>query len=465
MTSLANERTSAIHLRRAGLTTNEVATRLGRSEQWVRKGWRRYRSAGWCGLTEHSRAPLRVPRRLSTALQQQIILARSELEAQAATAGGLKYVGAPAVRTRLKAQGCKVLPSIASIERVLRAAGMTKLRSPALAVEVTYPHLAPTTPHQLCQIDIVPHHLTGGVRVPCFNAIDGVSRYATGMAYAERRTCEACAFAVHVWQTIGIPCYTQFDNESCFDGGHTHPYVLGQLVRLALAVGTQALFSPARHPESNGYVERFHQQYNRHVWDDLYLPDLAAVRQHSADFFHRYCASGHHSALNGCTPQEVHASPPYRLPPDYHLPTGRWPLYAGRLHFIRRVLADGTVSVLNVNWAVPNPEPLKGVWVTLELQPAGATLTIYDAAPDVHLRHCLATYPFPVQEPILPRTETTPGRPSVIEPPLPLILTPNRSLSPLPQAVLWPVLAVTWLLKNLSAALCRPHKVTPETMV
>jgi transposase InsO family protein len=211
----------------------------------------------------------------------------------------------------------------------------------------------------LCQIDIVPHYLTGGARAPCFNAIDVVSRCATGTAYEERRAQEACAFAVQVWQTLGIPAYTQFDNDSCFDGGHTHPYVLSQVVRIALAVGTEAIFSPVQHPESNGYIERFHQEYNRHVWDDTYLADLAAVKRESEHFFPSYCASGHHRALHGRTPQEVHGQPTYRLPADFPLPTKRWPLYEGRIHFIRQVLADNTVLVLNVRWTVPNPEPLK----------------------------------------------------------------------------------------------------------
>jgi transposase InsO family protein len=430
MTSLADERMSAIHLLRAGQTVSEAAQQLGHSERWVRKWWRGYQAAAWAGLAEQSRAPHRRPQQLTAEVRQQIILARSALEAQAATGAGLKYIGAPAVRTRLKAQGCQPLPSIASIERVLQVAGMTRPRRSAVRAEVAYPHLQPTAPQQLCQIDIVPHYLTGGARVPCFNAIDVVSRCATGTAYAERRAQEACAFAVEVWQTLGIPCYTQFDNDSCFDGGHTHPHVLGQVVRLALAVGTEALFSPVQHPESNGYVERFHQEYNRHVWDDTYLADLAAVKQESEHFFALYCASGHHAALNGRTPQEVHGQPTYRLPADLTLPTTQLPLYEGRVHFIRQVLADNTVSVLNVRWAVPNPEPLKGVWVTIELRTAGATLSIYDAAPDVRTRRCLATYPFPVKESILPRTATAIGRPGQVAPHAQLALAPATALRP-----------------------------------
>ncbi|MBM4460716.1 MAG: helix-turn-helix domain-containing protein [Chloroflexi bacterium] len=128
MTSLADERMSAIHLLRAEQTVSEVAQQLGHSERWVRKWWQRYQTAAWAGLADQSRAPHRRPRQLSAVVRQQIILARSTLEAQAATGTDLKYIGAPAVRTRLKAQGCQPLPSIASIERVLLAAGMTRPR-------------------------------------------------------------------------------------------------------------------------------------------------------------------------------------------------------------------------------------------------------------------------------------------------------------------------------------------------
>jgi transposase InsO family protein len=417
MTNLADERAGAIHLLRAGRAVHEAAIQLNHSERWVRKWWQRYRVAGWAGLAEQSRVPHRVPRRLSDEVRWQIILARSELEAQAAAGTGLKYIGARAVRTRLKAQSCQPLPGIASIERVLQAAGMTRPQHAAAGAEVVYPNLQPTEPQQLCQIDIVPHHLAGGMRVSCFNAIDVVSRFATGTAYEGRRAREACAFVVRVWQTLGIPRYTQFDNDGCFDGGHTHPYVLGQLVRLALRVGTEALFSPVQHPESNGFVERFHQEYNRHVWDDTYLSDLAAVKQQSEHFFPLYCTSAHHAALNGRTPEEVHGQPIYRLPSDFALPAERSPLYEGRLHFVRRVLADNTVSVLNVRWTVPHPEPLKGVWVTIELRASGAILAIYDAAPDVCTRRCLATYPFPVKEPILTCAQMTARRPDTLAAP------------------------------------------------
>jgi len=402
MSKLQAAREQAIHLLRLGYSTSKVAATLGRSPQWVRKWWRRYQASGWSGLVDHSRAPHHHPGQLPAALRAAVINARSELEAAAARGTGLKYIGGKAVRTQLKTKHVRPLPSVPTIERILRAAAMTHPKQPG--AQVVYPRLRPHQPHQLCQVDHIPRYLRGGAQVFCFNAIDVVSRYPTGQVYPQRRAADASRFLIHVWQTIGIPHYTQVDNEGCFSGGVTHPCVLGQCVRLALLVGTELVFSPVRHPKSNGTVERFHQDYQAHVWQATYLADITAVQRRADHFFHLYQRSAHHSALQGATPARVHnRRAPVRLAAGFRLPSEKLPLYAGRLHFMRRVQADGTVSVLNRAWRVPHPNPQTGVWVTIELRPQTATLTIYDAAPDAPERQALASYPFPLQEPVLRR--------------------------------------------------------------
>ena len=404
MTKEIEKREAAIHLLRAGHSVNEVAQELERHPNWVWKWYKRYREEGWSGLKERSRAPQKHGRKIKDKVWQAICQARSELETEAEREEGLKYIGPTAVRTKLKAKKIKPLPSTATIERVLRENKMTRPYQKQSKQKVVYPHLKPTVPLQLCQVDIVPHYLTGGERVACFNAIDVVSRYPTGQAFSQRRSQDAAEFLVHTWQQIGIPTYTQVDNEGCFSGGATHRYVLGKVLRLALAVGTELVFSPFYHPESNGYVERFHQDYNQHVWDATYLHNHSEVQIKGEAFFEAYRHSEHHSALAGLSPQTRHSQvKARRLSPDFVLPSSKIPLYEGRVHFIRRVEADGTISVLNVRWTVPNSHINQGVWATLEFQVSGATLKIYNAAPDVPDRQCLAAYLFPLKEPVLSR--------------------------------------------------------------
>jgi len=404
--SSVSERQTMIHLLRSGHSPAEVATMLQRSLAWVYKWRKRYfERQAWEDLQERSRAPQRRPRQIAGAVRQAICQARSELEGEATEPGKLSYIGAAAVQARLRRMKITPLPSHRTIERVLKAAGMIRPHPSKTKAGVAYPHLQPQQAHQLIQVDIVTHFLPGGPCVACFNAVDVVSHYPTGQQFASRRSEDAANFLGHVWQKLGLPAYTQVDNEACFSGGFTHPGVLGKVVRLALLVGTELVFSPLRHPESNGTVERFHQDYNHHIWDKLDLPDLAAVQRHSPDFFAAYRHSEHILALGGRCPAQVHFEQPCRpLSPDFRLPK-QLPLTAGKVHFMRLVKPDRKISLLNLDWDVPQAQPGQGVWATLALSSRGAKLRVYDAAPDTAQRTCLAEHPFPLKEPVQPLAE------------------------------------------------------------
>jgi hypothetical protein len=404
--SYVDDRRTAIHLLRSGRTPAEVAEALQHSLAWVYKWRDRFFEHGdWHDLNDRSRAPKHPSRKLPESVRQAICRARSELEAEANQPGKLSYIGAPAILERLDKWRTSPLPSLTSIERTLRVKGMTHPHKSKPSSEVIYPHVKPTQPHQLMQVDIVTHYLPGGACIACFNAIDVVSRYPAGDQYASRRSQDAANFLIQAWRSLGIPDFTQVDNEGCFSGGFTHPGVLGKVSRLALFVGTELVFSPVYHPESNASVERFHQDYNQNVWRKIELSTLADVRRHSPGFFEAYRHSQHCSALAGRCPAEVHfESPAWHWPADFRLPK-RLPITAGRIHFMRLVNQERKISLLNLNWEVAKAEPDQGVWATLEITLHGASLRVYDAAPDAPQRHCLAEHPFPLSEPVQPLRE------------------------------------------------------------
>jgi transposase len=256
---LRSERQRTIHLLRSGHTVSEVAKLVGRTERWVRKWRKRFEEEGWEGLESRSRRPRHLVRAYPASVYEAVLEARSELEQEAASGEGMKFIGSVAVRTRLKEKGQCSIPSKRTIERYLHRAGMTHPRTKKCGAEEHYPRLHPHRPHQLVQVDIYPRYLKGGESVACFNALDIVARYPVCKAYAQRRSCDAADFLKHVWHVLGVPRYTQVDNEGCFSGGHTHPGVLGKVVRLALMAGTELVFSPIRYPKAQGSVERFHQ--------------------------------------------------------------------------------------------------------------------------------------------------------------------------------------------------------------
>jgi len=293
------DRKVLIHLLNSGEKPRTAAQQIGRSIPWAYKWKARYEQDGWEGLRSRSRAPRRVPRKIPAEIRQKILSIRSQLEQEAETPDSLGYIGADAVYGRLRMEAVSPLPAVSTIERILCQAGRTRPRLPQAEKAVIYPQLKPTAAHQLTQVDIVPQYLTGGQRIDCFNSIDVVSRYPAGEQFASKRSADAVAFLLHTWRELGCSEYLQMDNESCFNGGYKHPGVIGKVVRLALYVGVQPLFSPCYHPESNAFVERIHLDYLNFVWKKVQLADLAAVHQRSALFFPNYRNSHHHSALAG----------------------------------------------------------------------------------------------------------------------------------------------------------------------
>lgn len=396
------DRKALIHLLNSGKTPREAAQVLGRSRGWAYKWKERFEQEGWAGLQARSRAPQHVPGRTSAKLCQEIVRIRSELEAKAEAPDSLGYVGANAIYGRLLHDGIDSPPAVSTIERLLRQAGKTKPRLPQAEEEVVYPPLKPSAVHQLTQVDIVPHYLTGGESIACFNSIDVVSRYPAGKQYANKCSSDALDFVLHTWRELGLSDYLQMDNESCFCGGYKHPGVIGKVVRLALYVGVQPVFSPFYHPESNAFVERFHQDYSDFVWKKEHLEDLAAVHQRSALFYPNYRSSHHHSALGGRSPLEIHRAVLARKLPLGFSPPHPLPITVGQMHFLRAVDDKCNVLILNKVWSAGLGVPDQGVWATLSLKPGGATLRIYDAAPDAQKRRCLAEHPFPLKEPVIP---------------------------------------------------------------
>ena len=69
---------------------------------------------------------------------------------------------------------------------------------------------------------------------------------------------------------------------------------------------------------------------------------------------------------------------------------------------MRAVSKEHQVFILNKIWDVKLAQPDQGVWATLFLTLKGARCRIYDAVPDASNRRCLAEYPFPLKESVVP---------------------------------------------------------------
>ncbi len=122
---LYEQRKTAVHLVRSGLSKPEVASRLHRSRGWVYVWWSRYTKNGdFRDLHSHSRAPRHIPGKISEEIRREIKITRSELEAEKAEGKTKVQIGVDAIRERLKIKGLRKIPSAKSIERILKGWGM-----------------------------------------------------------------------------------------------------------------------------------------------------------------------------------------------------------------------------------------------------------------------------------------------------------------------------------------------------
>jgi transposase InsO family protein len=99
-----------VSLIEAGMSPQAAAAACGASRATGYRLWHRYREGGWAALADRPSTPVRQPRRLPVAVEQEILAWRAELKAGPAVIAAI--VGRPAstVGKVLRRAGCSRLP-------------------------------------------------------------------------------------------------------------------------------------------------------------------------------------------------------------------------------------------------------------------------------------------------------------------------------------------------------------------
>ena len=90
------------------------------------------------------------------------------------------------------------------------------------------------------------------------------------------------------WRQHGCPAYAQFDNDSRFQGTHTHPDVLGQVIRCCLSLGVTPVFAPPREHGPQNLNESFNHLWQQKVWHRFEHASPAAFQATSDRFVAAY---------------------------------------------------------------------------------------------------------------------------------------------------------------------------------
>lgn len=393
-------RWEAIRRRLAGETRRSICQALERATSWFDKWWAEYRRQPRGDLADRSRVPHTSPKQVPAKIVAAIVRIRKTLEAADSAATRYSPIGQRAIAGQLTELKVDHIPSLRSIQRILQTQGLTHPLGAGEA-KAYYPWPTAWEVNAIQATDIITRHVRGGLAIENFHTIDHYSHAIWLGQYTNSTSATTRQFLLENWAHLGLPRLHQFDNEGCFSGGHTHPHVIGQVVRLCLFCGIEPLFTPAYDPKRNYQIETFHSLWLRLFWQRHHFRNLAMVQRLAPNFRSWYQAHYRPPSLDGLTPNQMLANHHQRLlTADRRtlIPNGRLPLTAGRVHFMRKVSGDGLIHLLNEPWLVGRRWAGEYVRATLDL--TQQRLTIWQQADADSPWRMLKRRQFRLKEPV-----------------------------------------------------------------
>jgi transposase InsO family protein len=242
-------------------------------------------------LEPRSRRPRSSPAKLTEEVKEQAVQVRAALEAS-----GLDH-GPISVHDKMRAMGLEVVPSVASLARIFRQAGVARFE-PRKKPRSAWRRFVYPAPNACWQLDGTEYVLTGGRRCVIFQLIDDHSRYAVASHVAWGETSAAAiavfdkAVAAH-----GVPQRLLSDNGSALNPSRRG--LLGQFVVHLMALGVEPITGKPYKPTTQGKNERFHQTLFRYLDKQPLAETLSQLQAQVDAFDHIYNTQRPHQGLPG----------------------------------------------------------------------------------------------------------------------------------------------------------------------
>ena len=211
-------------------------------------------------------------------------------------ASGLDH-GPISVHDKMHAMGLDPVPSVASLARIFRQAGVARAE-PKKKPRSAWRRFVYPAPNACWQVDATEYVLSGGRKCVIFQLIDDHSRYAVASHVAWGETAEAAivvfnkAVAAH-----GVPQRVLSDNGIALNP--TRRGYLGQFVEHLWRLGVDAITGKPYKPTTQGKNERFHQTLFRYLDKQPMAGTLAELQAQVDAFDHIYNTERPHQGLPG----------------------------------------------------------------------------------------------------------------------------------------------------------------------
>ena len=329
---------------RGGQTQRAVARRfgvgLGHMQYWLaRTRGQKLDQVDW---SDQSTAPRQQGRQTKVSLQRRVLALRLELRR-----GALGFVGAQATHDALRAERPKAkLPCLRTIGRILKRQGaldaVRRVRRAAPPAGWYLPDVA-AGGAELDAFDVIEDlPLEAGPRLDVLTTRARWGSVCGAWVSAALRARWLCQRLEAHWREHGCPVYAQFDNDSRFQGTHTHPDVLGQVIRVCLSLGVTPVFAPPREHGPQNLNESFNHLWQQKVWQRFHHASATACQATSDRFVAAY------QQRRARRDDQAPARRPF--PQRWELDLQRRP--HGTIIYLRRTDHAGAIRVLGHRWEV-----------------------------------------------------------------------------------------------------------------
>ena len=154
------------------------------------------------------------------------------------------------------------------------------------------------------------------------------------------------------------------DKSASLIGDLIHSRYFSRVVRLCLHLGVEPVFIAPSKPLMKGTIEYINGDFGEKLWEREQWTDLEHIRRESKTFLMR-----HNNRQDWkYRKTDLEAIPHRKLAEDFEIGTDSLPITEGKVHFIRQVKGDGTISVLNEDFDVGELLGFEYVWATVDMK-------------------------------------------------------------------------------------------------
>ena len=360
-------RVLAVQRFRTGESPEAICASLGKSKFWLYKWVKRHSEDDPFWFEDRSRKPLSTPCRTPAEIEEIVKFVRLNLYNQDL------FCGAQAILWELEDLGVAPLPSMRTINRILKRNDLTHRRTGKYEPKGTpYPKLPSLLPNQTHQMDMVgPCYLTGPIRFYGLNVIDTATARCGLHSSLSKSGQDVLDGTWAIWSRLGLPDNLQVDNAMSFLGSPRHPRALSQFVRLCLQHDVELWFVPMAEPWRNGNIEQFNDHYQQKFLRKVIMTTADDLTAGTMAFEQRHNSSYRYSKIGGKTPIKALSGSKETLrftnPDDKPQQRLEKP-ETGRYHLVRLIRRDLKLNILGELFSVPPEVKLEYVVATIDVK-------------------------------------------------------------------------------------------------